>query len=366
MFNYIKINLQLFSEKTEEATPKKKEDTRKKGNILQSRELTGAASLFAAVFAINTFSKEILETIVDAWNYYTGMLNSFELTNQMQAYKLFTTLLIFCVKAMLFIIVPVVIVAFLVQKAQVGNIFTAETIRPKLERISILSGFKRMFSMQSTVTLVKSLLKIMLVGYVGYAYIKDNMSLVMKSFSLNDKQFSYMLFHFSINMALRMAYVIIALGIFDYVYQRYSYNKNIRMSKQEIKDEYKQSEGDPQIKSKIKERQMQSAMRRMMQDLPKADVIITNPTHFAVAIKYDESKYDAPYVVAKGQDFIAKKIREKAKELDIPIVENKALARALYSEIDIGSVITPQLYEAVAEVLAYIFSLKTDNKTDRR
>ena len=155
MFDYLKIDLQLFSEKTEEATPKKKEDTRKKGNILQSRELTGAASLFAAVFAINTFSKEILKVIVDAWNYYTGMLNSFELTNQMQAYKLFTSLLIFCVKAMLFIIVPVVFVAFLVQKAQVGNIFTAETIRPKLERISILSGFKRMFSIQSTVTLLR-------------------------------------------------------------------------------------------------------------------------------------------------------------------------------------------------------------------
>ena len=134
------------------------------------------------------------------------------------------------------------------------------------------------------------------------------------------------------------------------------------MSKQEVKEEFKQTEGDPQIKAKIKERQRQAAMRRMMQELPKADVIITNPTHFAVALKYDEDKYDAPYVIAKGQDYIAKKIKEKAKEYEIPIVENKPLARTLYKEIEIGRVITPDLYEAVAEVLAYIYSIKENNR----
>ena len=219
-----------------------------------------------------------------------------------------------------------------------------------------------MFSMQAVMNLIKSLLKIILVGYVGYIYIRDNIGLVMKAYELDKMRFSYMVFFFSINMAIRMAFVIIILGFADYFYQNYSYKKNIRMSKQEVKEEFKQTEGDPQIKAKIKERQRQAAMRRMMQELPKADVIITNPTHFAVALKYDEDKYDAPYVIAKGQDYIAKKIKEKAKEYEIPIVENKPLARTLYKEIEIGRVITPDLYEAVAEVLAYIYSIKENNR----
>ena len=366
MYKYLSINLQLFSEKTEEATPKKKEDTRKKGNVLQSRELTGAVTLLVTVYAIQAFSRNILENIVNSMNYYTSILYTFNFNDSMQSYRLFITTVIFVVKSVLYIIIPAFFTAYAMQLVQVGRLFTFDPIKPKFSKINPIEGFKRMFSMQAVMKLIKSLAKIILVGFVGYSYIKDNIGLIMKSYSLNSIQFSYMVFYFTINVAIKMAFVIVLLGIFDYFYQRYSYNKNIKMSKQEIKDEYKQSEGDPQIKSKIKERQRQAAMRRMMQDLPQADVIITNPTHFAVALKYDEDKYDAPYVIAKGKDYVAMKIKEKAKECDIPIVENKPLARALYSDIEIGRVITPMLYEAVAEVLAYIYSLKNDNIDNRR
>ena len=362
MYEYIKLDLQLFSEKTEEATSKKKQDTRKKGNVLQSKELTGAITLFVAVFAINIYSTNILEVIVSSVKYYNGLFYELNFNDITEIYNILIKALIFTLRAVIYIIIPTFITAFVIQRLQVGSLYTTEPLKPKLSRLNPIEGFKRMFSMQAVMNLIKSLLKIILVGYVGYIYIRDNIGLVMKAYELDKMRFSYMVFFFSINMAIRMAFVIIILGFADYFYQNYSYKKNIRMSKQEVKEEFKQTEGDPQIKAKIKERQRQAAMRRMMQELPKADVIITNPTHFAVALKYDEDKYDAPYVIAKGQDYIAKKIKEKAKEYEIPIVENKPLARTLYKEIEIGRVITPDLYEAVAEVLAYIYSIKENNR----
>lgn len=359
---YIKLDLQFFSEKTEEATSKKKEDTRKKGNVLQSKELTGAITLFVAVMSINIYAKNIIEPIMESLHYYVGLMYKIDFKDSVEVYSILLKSSIFVIKSVVFIIIPSFIVAFVVQRLQVGSLFTTDPIKPKLSKINPIEGFKRMFSMQAVMNLIKSLLKITLVGYVGYVYIRDNLGLIMKAYELGEMQFSYMVFYLSINMSLRMAFAIIMLGIIDYIYQRFSYNKNIRMSKQEIKEEFKQTEGDPQIKSKIKERQRQAAMRRMMQELPKADVIITNPTHFAVALKYDEDKYDAPYVIAKGQDYIALKIRQKAKEHDIPIVENRLLARTLYKEIEIGRVISPNLYEAVAEILAYIYSIKENNR----
>lgn len=355
---YLNLNLQLFSEKTEEATPKKKSDTRKKGNVMQSKELTGAITLFVSVVAIRIFSKDILKIIIESVNYFKNTFYNIDFNNSKEVYNLFIKAMLFTMRAVIYILLPTFVTAFVVQRLQVGSLYTTETIMPKLNRINPIEGFKRMFSMQAIVNLLKSLLKIILVGYIGFAYIRNNIGLVMKSYSLDKNQFSYMIFFFSINMALRVGFVIITLGFLDYFYQRFSYNKNIKMSKQEVKEEYKQTEGDPQIKSKIKERQRQAAMRRMMSDLPKADVIITNPTHYAVAILYDSEKYDTPYVVAKGKDYLAQKIKENAKKYEIPMVENKVLARSLYAQVEIGEFITPQLYESVAQVLAYVYSIK--------
>lgn len=360
--NLIRIDLQLFGEKTEQPTAKKKRDTRQKGNVLQSKELTGAITLIVAVYCVKVFGLRILKDIVAALEYFSKFMYADNVTNSMQAYLILLKALIFSVKPLLYIIIPTFATAFVVQRFQVGSLFTTEPLKPKLSRLNPIEGLKRMFSMNALMNLVKSILKIILVGFVGYRYLIDNLPLVLKSYTLGEKKFSYMMGYFAINMALRMAFVILLLGILDYIYQRYSYNKNIKMSKQEVKEEFKQSEGDPQIKAKIREKQRAAAMRRMMQELPKADVIITNPTHYAVALKYDEEKYDAPYVIAKGKDYIAQKIKEKARLFDIPIVENRPLARALYAQVDLGQMIGPKLYEAVAEVLAYVMNLKKERK----
>lgn len=360
MINFeIFIDLQLFSEeKTEKASSKKKEDARKKGQVLQSREITTGVSLMASVLAIKLSGGFIFETVTEATFFFRDIFYSDILSTSIGGYKVLLYILYFVTKAVFIVVLAGFVAAFVTSRLQVGNLFTTQTLNIKPERLNPIEGFKKMFSMRSFVEMIKSLIKISAVGYVGYTYLADNIGLVLKSISLDKLQFSYMLFDFSINMAMRMTYAILIIGILDFFYQRYDYEKNLKMSKQEVKEEYKQSEGDPQIRSKIKEKQRQAAMRRMMQDIPKADVIITNPTHYAVAIKYDDSKFDAPYVIAKGKDMVALKIREKASESAIPIVENKPLARSLYSEVEIGHIISPQLYEAVAEVLAYVYSLK--------
>ncbi len=356
--NFI-IDLQLFSEeKTEKATPKKREDSRKKGQVMQSKEVNTAAALMASVLALKYSGGPMFRTMTEAIYFFRNLLYTDILNESAGGYKILIYIMIYVVKAVFIVVGVGFAAAFISSRVQVGNLFTTETLKTKPERLNPVEGLKRMFSLKSFVELIKSLLKIGIVGFVGYSYLAKNIGLVLKSQQLRPIQFSYMVFELAINLALRMTFAIIVIAILDYFYQKYDYDKNLKMSKQEIKEEFKQSEGDPQIKSKIKEKQRQAAMRRMMQEIPKADVIITNPTHFAVALKYDEDKFDAPYVVAKGKNLIAQTIKEKGRESNIPIVENKPLAQALYKEIDIGQMISPQLYEAVAEVLAYVYSLK--------
>lgn len=353
------IDLQLFSEeKTEEATPKKKTDARKKGQVLQSREINSAVTLMAIILALKFSGKFLFQTTVDALLFFKDFFYSDIFNSPMGGYNLLLYMIYFSVKAVIIIVAAGFVAAFVSSRMQVGSLFTTETLRVKLERLNPIEGFKRIFSMRSVMELIKSLLKISVVGYVGYVYLSQNMDLVLKSMQMDPFSFSYLIYDLAMNMAMRMIFAIFIIAVLDYFYQRYDYAKNLRMSKQEIKEEYKMSEGDPQVKSKIKETQRQAAMKRMMQDVPKADVIITNPTHYAVAVKYDEQKYEAPYVIAKGKNLVALKIREKAKEAQIPIIENKPLAQTLYREIELGAVISPDLYEAVAEVLAYVYSLK--------
>ena len=355
----LKIDLQLFTEeKTEKASPKKKQDSRKKGQVMQSREINTAAALMASVLALKYSGGFMFRTITEATYFFRDLFYTDILNESIGGYKVLLYIIMYVTKAVVIVIGVGFVAAFITNKLQVGNLFTTETLKIKPERLNPIEGFKRMFSMRTFVELVKSLLKIGIVGFVGYSYLAKNIGLVLKSQQLVPIQFSYMIFELSINLAIRMTFAITVIAILDFFYQRYDYDKNLKMSKQEVKEEYKQSEGDPQIKSKIKEKQRQAAMRRMMQEIPKADVIITNPTHFAVAVKYDEDKFEAPYVVAKGKNLIAQNIKQKARETSIPIVENKPLAQALYKEVEIGQMISPQLYEAVAEILAYVYSLK--------
>jgi flagellar biosynthesis protein FlhB len=212
--------------------------------------------------------------------------------------------------------------------------------------------------MHAIVELAKSIFKIVVIGYIAYSYLMGERNNIINTMNLDPLNIAIYIGSTSINVAIRICVALILMSALDYAYQWWEYEKNLRMSKQEIKEEYKQVEGSPEVKSKIKQRQRQISMKRMMQQVPKADVIITNPTHFAVAVKYDAKVSDAPIVIAKGQDFIALRIKEVGKENKIEIVENKPLARNLYDTVDVGQAIPPELFQAVAEILAFVYSLK--------
>ncbi|KXG75764.1 flagellar biosynthesis protein FlhB [Thermotalea metallivorans] len=354
------INLQLFTgEKTEKATPKRRKEAREKGQVLQSREINSALILLFTFFTLQLAGKYIYSNLsLYMQRIFTDTIHDENLFTINGVHKLFLLMVGESVK----LVAPMAGCAFVIglfsSYMQVGFLFTTKPLVPKWDRINPISGFKKIFSKKSIVEFVKSLMKIGAVGYVTFNYVLKQSRSVMNILDMELISIISFLGKATINVGLRAAIVLILLAVLDYFYQKWEYENELKMSKQEIKEEYKQTEGDPQIKSKIKEKQRQMAMGRMMQDVPKADVIITNPTHYAVAIRYDQTTDNAPIVLAKGQDLIASNIREIAEKYEIPIVENKPLARTLYHTVEIGDYIPPDLYQAVAEVLAYVYKLK--------
>ncbi|MFO7154830.1 MAG: flagellar biosynthesis protein FlhB, partial [Caldicoprobacter oshimai] len=241
---------------------------------------------------------------------------------------------------------------------QVGFIFTTRPVMPNLSRINPLEGLKRIFSKRTLVELLKSLLKLALVIFISYKEFMADMEFLAQLAKWDIKNSFIVVGDMVFNIGIKMAVVFLVLAVFDYFYQWWEYEKSLRMTKQELKDEYKEVEGHPLIRSRIRERQRQIGLRRMMQEIPKADVVVTNPVHFAVALRYDPKEHDAPVVVAKGQDYLALKIKEIAKKHGVYIVENKPLAQMLYKSTEIGQAIPPELFRAVAEVLAFVYSMK--------
>lgn len=362
----IPINLQLFSdssEKTEKATPKKREKAREEGQVLQSKEMTSAIVLLCMFITLRVFGSYIYEGILEVFKVFFTQSPKVE-----DLYSIKGTIGIYLqvVIAFLKIILPIFAVALLtglaMGYAQVGFLFTTKTLQFKLSRINPLSGFKRIFSIRSLTELVKSIFKIVVVGLIGFLYLKGEVANILKTMDMDVVSIAAYIGVTATNVAIRMCIAILALGILDFGYQWWEYEKNLKMSKQEVKEEHKQSEGNPEVKSKIKQKQRQMSMMRMMQDISEADVVITNPTHFAVAIKYDIKISDAPMVLAKGQNYIALRIKEKAKENGVEIVENKLLARTLFKTVEVGEKIPPDLYQAVAEVLAFVYGLKNSKK----
>ncbi|WP_301169088.1 flagellar biosynthesis protein FlhB [Brevibacillus nitrificans] len=352
------VDLQFFNgEKTEKATPKKKDDARKKGQVAKSQDLSPAIALTAFFFLLIMLGSSMLtifqNIMKESLITYTGwQLNEENL-------KIMVSQLAFeAIKIVGPVLGVSMLVAFTVNYMQVGWIISTEPLQMKLEKLNPIEGAKRIFSLRSIVELLKSLLKIGAGIYVAYSILWSTKDQVVQ---LSLKSLGTVLSFTAGEVAklgIYLGLLLFVLAVLDYVYQRYEYEKNLRMSKQDLKDEHKQAEGDPLIKGKIRERQRSMAIRRMMQELPKADVIITNPTHFAVAIRYDASAMSAPTVVAKGQDYLALKIREVAKKHRIVTMENKPLARALYSQVEIGQQIPEDLFKAVAEVLAYVYKLQ--------
>lgn len=356
---YFRMDLQLFGEKTEPATAKRRHEMREKGQIPKSRELVTALMLLISFLSMKILGKYIFADLAVAMRSFLSfpkeLDTSFTVANIM-------SMSIRCAFILAKVLAPILLiiafVALAVNYAQVGVIFTSKPLMPNLSKLNPVEGFKRLFSKNGFVELIKSILKIAVIGYVVYDYLRDNYKIIPELLNMNIESSFVFIGDTILNVGIRAAAVLLVLSVFDLGFQRWDYEKNIRMSKQEIKDEYKMVEGNPQIKSKIREKQRQLALRRMMAEVPHADVIITNPTHFAIAIKYDASVSDAPVVIAKGKDLIAHRIKDIAKQNKVPLVENKPLAQTLFKSVDIGERIPAELYKAVAEVLAYVYSLK--------
>ncbi|MRX70609.1 flagellar biosynthesis protein FlhB [Bacillus lacus] len=359
----LRLNLQYFAgEKTEKATPKKRLDSRKKGQVAKSADVNTAIILllvFLSFLFIGTHLRDRSLGILKM-TFQDYLLIDF---SSASLHTIFVTM---AFEAAI-LIAPIMAVALaagvLANYLQVGFLFSTQAIQPKLEKIDPIKGFKRIFSIRAIVELCKSLLKITFVGAVTFGVIWFQLDQILRLPHLKVSQAAVFLGKLTVQMGLFASAALLFLSLLDYLYQKYDFEKNIRMSKQDIKDEYKKTEGDPLIKSKIKQKQREVAMRRMMQDVPKADVIITNPTHFAIALKYDDAKMDAPYVVAKGVDFVAQKIKQTANEHSVAMVENRPLARAMYDQVEIGSAIPEEYFKAVAEILAYVYSM--DQKAER-
>jgi flagellar biosynthetic protein FlhB len=354
------FDLQFFAEeKTEEATPKKKRDAREKGNVAQSKDVSQAIALFVIVFTIQITSGWFTDQLTEIYYLTMDLIpntdNLYNVTNLMQ-------LASFIMLRTIYIVGPILLAALFTgvvgSYLQIGFLFSVEAIKPKLNRISPISGFKRLFSLKSLVEMVKAIAKGAVLIYIAYDYLTDRTLEVIQSFRLTLPEFITVMWDFIINIVIRCSLFLLFVAILDFAYKRWQHNKELRMSKKEIKDEYKQMEGDPMLKGKIREKQRSMAMSRMMQDVPDADVVITNPTHYAVAVVYNAAEGASPKVLAKGQNLIAQNIKRIATENDIMIVENKPLARALYGSAEVGDFIPVDLYQAVAEVLAYVYSIK--------
>ncbi len=365
----LQYNLQFFAkdgpggEKTEEPTSKKLSDARKEGQVAKSKEVTSAFELLAAFLMMRFFMQYIgtvlVGNIYDIYSQIPTYVKLYEGHIQSQTFRM---LFVQSLLRILQIIAPFLIVGFLVafitNLLQVKWKVTTKPLRPKFSKLNPVNGFKRFFSPNSLVELVKSVLKLTLIGYVVKSYLEKNMPSIFQLYDISLNQGIVQVGILVINLGIRISLFYMLIAAADYVYQKIKFKKDMKMTKQEVKDEYKNAEGDPQVKSKQRQRMMEASRRRMMQQLPEADVVITNPTHYAVAIKYEPELYDAPFVVAKGADYLAQKIKDVAKENRIEIVENKPLARMLYANVDVGSVVPPELYQAVAEVLAFVYHLK--------
>nr|WP_172837368.1 flagellar biosynthesis protein FlhB [Selenomonas sp. oral taxon 126] len=350
------FDLQRFAgEKTEEPTAKKRADARKKGQVARSQEVNSAFVLLIGFFGLKLLWDSIYVSIATYTTYVFSNLN--QTVDTENILRIFIGIVLVLAKTAFPIMVFIMIIGLAINFFQVGLNFNTESIEFKLDKLNPINGFGRIFSKRSLVELVKSFFKILVIGFFLYRFIHEQI-LAMPQFMFFDLTTSLALVaEIIFQMSFIVIGVIMIMAFMDFGYQKWQTTQDLKMSKQEVKDEMKQTEGDPQIKGKIRQKQRQMAMARMMKEVPKADVIITNPTHYAVALAYEQGMI-APSVIAKGQDLVAQRIKEIGREAHVPIIENKPLARTLYATVEVGNSVPQELYQAVAEVLAYVYRLK--------
>ncbi|HHW67371.1 MAG TPA: flagellar biosynthesis protein FlhB [Epulopiscium sp.] len=360
----VRYDLQFFADKdgkTEKPTPRKRSKAREEGQVVKSMEINTAFLLILMFSSLEIFGPYIYGRFTSIFE------NTYILLPELDNIFTNTYILEFVPHVLLEIIIIVaplfavaLTVGITISYVQVGWHPTFKPLRPKFARLNPISGFGRLFSKHSIVELLKSIVKVAILSAVIYSSVikeVDNIVLLMDMELLQMVQYIGKVI---VDMGVKVGMFFIFIAAADYAFQRYEHEQNLKMTKEEVKDEYKMTEGNPEIKSKIRQKMREISLRRMMQEIPKADVVITNPTHYAVAIQYDSNIASAPIVIAKGVDYLALRIKTIAGENNIEIVENKPLARALYQTVDIGKEIPPELYQAVAEVLAFVYSLKNN------
>ncbi|MEE2754403.1 MAG: flagellar biosynthesis protein FlhB [Candidatus Latescibacterota bacterium] len=350
-----------FQEKTEQATPKRREESAKKGQVAKSQELNSAVVLMTALCGLYMLSGTIYKdlssfTVEILTNGYT-----YEITiGSIWSYALKWGMLFFGAAGPMMVLLSVA--ALVVSIGQVGFTINEEALSLKLQRIDPIAGAKRLISKRSLVELFKGIFKIAIVGYISYITIEPELFTMATLIEVGVGDTFRYIGGMIMEVGIKTALVLLVLAILDFAYQKWEHNNSIKMTKQEVKEEQKQTEGDPQVKMRIRSLQREAARKRMMDEVPKADVVITNPTHYAIAIKYDLDNMPAPTVIAKGQNLVAQRIKEIARENNIPCVENKPLAQTLFKAVEVGMEIPRDLYKAVAEVLAYVFKLRGEPK----
>ncbi len=360
-------NLQWFAqdgeggEKTEPATQKKLDDARKEGQVAKSQELNAVAALLTLFILLKVFVSFLGERFYYVFNWIYSIIPDVIASDRSGlTISTVSRLMNGAILQVLIILSPFLIASFVaglvISILQVGWKITGKPLEPKPDKLNPVNGFKRIFSKDSLFNLVKNIAKVFLIFYVAYLCLKNEADSLYIIYEIPLNQGLALVGNLIINTGLKISLVYILVGVADYIYQRHKFSEDMKMTKQEVKDEYKSTEGDPQIKGRQRQMMRQASQRRMMADVPKADVVITNPTHLSCAIRYDSELESAPTLLAKGEDYIALKIREVAKENGVPLVENKPLARAIYSTVEVGSQIPPELYQAVAEILAVVYS----------
>lgn len=351
-------------DKTEQPTPKKKKDERKKGNVVKSKEVSNAFTLIGAVMCIFTMSDSLIKNLKI---YIASVLtmNFSSNLNEVVAHEIFKDGLLKYAKLFLPMGGIVICLGVISHIIQSGVVISKESFKPKFSKLNPVNGLKNMFSQKAFVNALKNTILLILLSYIGYSVVKKNFMDILK---LENVYFPYLIYAiFNIvkkifNVAIMIA---VAIAAVDFSYELYSHKKGMKMTKQEVKEEFKQAEGDPNVKSQIKQKQRQIASQRMIQNAKDATAIITNPTHISIAIRYDREKDSAPVVIAKGADVLAMKIREIAKENDIPMIENVPLARMLYRKVEVDQEVPAEMYQAIAEVLVAVYKIKNRYKKNK-
>ena len=346
--------------KTEKATPKKRRDQRKEGNVLQSRDVSGIVTLAGSFFALWILFEGIIQTVAEFTIRFIELSGTVTDTSMGNVASLGSSFLLAAAKTLVPFLLICAVLGVLGSGMQTRFLFATKNFIPKFSRLNPLEGFKRLFSLQNLVELAKGILKLIILVALTYSLLRSDMQDAMRTIYMDIPKSVAFMFSMLKTLFIRIVIAFVAIAALDYLYQWWNFERKMMMSKQEVKEEYKQTEGNPEIKSRIKSMQQHRARMRMMQAVPDADVIIRNPTHFAVALKYDIDKDSAPIVLAKGQDELALRIIDVGEQHQVPIIENRPLARALYQDTDINREIPQEHYGAVAEILVYIYKM---NKT---